>query len=102
VAATRAAGELDVAPGSVLNIGGGDSVSLNRALEVLAGVAGRPLDVRRAAREVGDVVNTGADTTRAREVLGFTPRTDLEAGLEAEFEWVRERSAASAQVLSAS
>src|SRR3954447_11550432 len=51
VAATRAAGELDVAPGSVFNVGGGDSVSLNRALETLAGVAGRPLDVRRGERE---------------------------------------------------
>jgi len=103
VAATRAAGELDVAPGSVFNVGGGDAVTLNRALEVLAGVAGQPLDVRRGEREVGDVVDTGADTTRAREVLGFAPATDLESGLEAELAWVQERSAAAfPRVLSAS
>src|SRR3954454_15583949 len=93
VAATRAAGELPVAPGSVFNVGGGDSVSLNRSLETLAGIAGRPLDVRRRERQTGDVLDTGADTSRAREVLGYVPRTDLESGLEAEFEWVRERSA---------
>jgi UDP-glucuronate 4-epimerase len=103
VAATRAAGELPVAPGTVFNVGGGDSVSLNRALETLAGLAGRPLDVRRKERQTGDVLDTGADTTRAREVLGFVPRTDLESGLEAELEWVRERtSTAFPHVLSAS
>jgi nucleoside-diphosphate-sugar epimerase len=78
----------------VYNIGGGDRVSLNRALETLAAVAGRPLDVRRRARESGDVRDTGADTTRARSELGFEPQTDLESGLLAEFEWVRERTVA--------
>jgi UDP-glucose 4-epimerase len=95
VAATRAAGETKTDPGRVYNIGGGDSVSLNRALETLAGLAGRPLDVRRRARESGDVRDTGADTTRARSELRFDPQTDLESGLLAELEWVRERSAAS-------
>ena len=37
-------------------------MSLNRALETLAGLAGRPLDVRRRERESGDVRDTGADT----------------------------------------
>jgi UDP-glucose 4-epimerase len=94
VAATRAAGETATEPGRVYNIGGGGSVSLNRALETLAGLAGRPLDVRRRARESGDVRDTGADTARARSELGFAPKTDLESGLLAELEWVRERSAA--------
>jgi UDP-glucuronate 4-epimerase len=93
VAATRAAGESPVPSGSVYNVGGGGSVSLNHALETLAGLAGRPLDVRRGARESGDVRDTGADTTRARAELAFEPRTDLESGLAAELEWVQERSA---------
>jgi UDP-glucuronate 4-epimerase len=92
VAATRAAGETSTPAGRVYNVGGGDSVSLNRALETLAGLAGRPLDVRRRARESGDVRDTGADTTRARSELGFEPQTDLESGLLAELEWVRERN----------
>jgi nucleoside-diphosphate-sugar epimerase len=48
--------------------------------------------VRRRARESGDVRDTGADTQRARSELGFAPRTDLESGLLAELEWVRERA----------
>ena len=53
VAATRAAGEADTAPGRVFNVGGGGSVSVNRALETLAGIAGRPLDVRHSERQDG-------------------------------------------------
>jgi UDP-glucuronate 4-epimerase len=88
VAATRAAGSADVPPGRVFNIGGGDSVSVNRALETLAGLAGRPLDVRRRKRRTGDVRDTGADTARARAELGFAPATTLEQGLRAELDWV--------------
>src|SRR5262249_23368472 len=76
----------------VYNVGGGHRTSLNRALDVLARIVGRPLDVRRGKRESGDVQDTGADTTRARRELGFDPRTALEEGLAAELDWVRERA----------
>ncbi len=91
VAATRAAASVRTSPGRVFNVGGGERTSLNRALEVLAGHAGRPLDVRRGDRESGDVRDTGADTSRAREELGFVPGTSLDDGLAAELDWVRER-----------
>ncbi len=89
VSATRAAAAASTPPGRVFNVGGGDAVSLNRALETLAGLAGRPLDVRRRPRESGDVRDTGADTKRARTELNFAPETDLETGLAAELAWVR-------------
>jgi nucleoside-diphosphate-sugar epimerase len=74
-------------------VGGGDPVSLNAALEQLAAIAGRPLDVTRAGRESGDVLHTAADTGRAREELGFAPAIGFAAGLAAEFEWVLARTA---------
>jgi nucleoside-diphosphate-sugar epimerase len=33
------------------------------------------------------VRHTWADTTRAREVLGYAPRVSLSAGLTAQVEW---------------
>lgn len=92
VAATLAAGFADTPPGRVYNLGGGGSVSVNRALETLAAIAGRPLDVRHGERQEGDVADTGADTTRASEALGYAPRTSLHDGLAAELAWVRARS----------
>jgi UDP-glucuronate 4-epimerase len=87
VAATRAAGAAPRGGGRVYNVGGGARVSLNRTLELLAGIAGRPLDVHRHHREVGDVRDTAADIGRARSELGFAPATDLETGLAAELAW---------------
>ena len=92
VGALRAAGEAEGVGGEAFNVGGGARVSLNAALEQLAALAGRPLDVQRSGRESGDVLHTGADITRARESLGYRPSTDLTAGLRAEFEWVLERA----------
>ena len=89
VAATRAAAAADGVAGEIINVGGGSRVSLNSTLEQLSAIAGRPLDVRRTAREDGDVLHTGADIARAREKLGYQPSTTLEDGLRAEFEWAR-------------
>jgi nucleoside-diphosphate-sugar epimerase len=96
VAATRAAASAKRGGGRVYNIGGGARVSLNRALELLAGHAGRPLDVRRREREAGDAHDTGADISRARAELGFAPKTRVADGLGAELDWVlAQRSLAS-------
>ena len=94
VAAVLAAGTADGVRGEVYNIGGGSRVSLAATLELLAAIAGRPLDVRHEERESGDVQDTGAAIDRAREDLGFEPATELREGLEAEFEWVLEHSRA--------
>ena len=94
VAAVLAAAEADGVGGEAFNIGGGSRVSLAAALELLASIAGRPLDVRHLERESGDVQDTGADIARAREALGFEPATELREGLQAEFEWVVEHSRA--------
>ncbi len=90
VAATRAAAER-AAPARVYNVGGGSRVSVNRTLELLAELAGRSLDVRRAPTEAGDVRETGADISRAARELGYAPRVAFEAGLEAELEWTAGR-----------
>ena len=94
VAAVLAAATADGVGGEAYNIGGGSRVSLAGALELLAAIAGRPLDVRRRERESGDVQDTGADIARARDALGFEPATELRDGLRAEFEWVLEHSRA--------
>jgi UDP-glucuronate 4-epimerase len=90
VAATRAA-TVRAAPTRVYNVGGGSRVSVNRALELLAGLAGRPLDVRHAPTEAGDVRETGADISRAARELGYAPRMAFEVGIAAELEWTAGR-----------
>jgi UDP-glucose 4-epimerase len=87
VAATIAAGERGI-PGRAYNIGGGSRVSMNRVLEIIGRVAGKPLDVRREPPQKGDMRDTYADTTLARADLGFAPSVTLEQGIEAEYRWL--------------
>jgi nucleoside-diphosphate-sugar epimerase len=87
VAATVAAGERGT-PGRAYNIGGGSRVTVNRVLEILEGIAGRPLNVVRSGAQKGDMRDTYADTTLARRDLDFEPRVTLEQGLEAEYRWL--------------
>ncbi len=87
VSATIAAGTRGV-PGRVYNIGGGSRVSMNQVIEIIGRVAGRPLIINRDEAQKGDMRHTYADTTRAREDLGFAPRVSLEDGLAAEFQWL--------------
>lgn len=87
VAATIAAGERGV-PGRAYNVGGGSRVSMNQVIDIIARLAGKPLDVRREPAQKGDMRDTYADTTLARADLGFSPSVTLEQGIEAEYRWL--------------
>lgn len=75
-------------PGSVYNIGGGARVSVNQVLEVMAACTGTRPQIERHPVQKGDVRNTFADTTAARRALGFRPTMLLDAGIEAEYQWM--------------
>ena len=63
-------------------------------IALVEAAAGRPVPVRCAVAQRGDVRRTGADTTRARTRLGWEPQVPLVVGLLDELEWVRDRRAA--------
>jgi nucleoside-diphosphate-sugar epimerase len=87
VTATYHAGVRGV-PGAVYNIGGGSRVSINHVLDIIGGLLGRPLAVRREPAQKGDMRDTYADTSRARRDIGFAPSVTLEQGLDAEVRWL--------------
>jgi UDP-glucose 4-epimerase len=87
VAATRAAGDRG-RPGGVYNVGGGSRVSMLEVVDSIERITGRPLDVRREPAEKGDMRDTFADTTRARDDLAFRPAWTLDRGLRSECEWL--------------
>jgi nucleoside-diphosphate-sugar epimerase len=94
VAATRSAASSEAVEGGSFNIGGGSRVTLAEALLLIEGFAGQSLDIRYLEAQLGDVRDTGADTTRARERLDFTPDVPFEVGLERQFEWAAQLVAA--------
>jgi nucleoside-diphosphate-sugar epimerase len=87
VAATIAAATRGV-PGRSYNIGGGSRVSMNHVIGIIERMADRPLRVKHETTQKGDMRDTFADTSLARQDLGFAPAVSLEDGLNAEYQWL--------------
>ncbi len=85
VAATAAAGT-EGEPGAVYNVSGGGQASVLEVVNALGGLLGKDVAVSHLPAVAGDARRTGADVTRAREVLGFEPRVSLEQGLALQLE----------------
>ncbi len=77
-------------PGRVYNIGGGSRVSVNHVLAIIERLVARPLNVRHEATQKGDMRDTYADTSLARQEIGYRPKVTLEEGLRAELRWLKE------------
>ncbi|KQQ90765.1 NAD-dependent epimerase/dehydratase family protein [Arthrobacter sp. Leaf137] len=75
-------------PGSVINLSGGSSVTVNEVLETIAGITGKTLNVQRLEKVAGDVFRTGGSTLLASDLLGWKPSIDIETGLRSEYEWL--------------
>ncbi len=90
VRGTVAAVERPAATG-VFNIGGGESITLNRAIDLISRAAGRPVQVSFAPARRGDQRTTLADWQRAAALLDYAPTVLPDEGLARQVAWARER-----------
>ena len=87
----RPAGE-DAAEGGphrVYNLGNHTPVELEHFIAVVEEAAGQPARKVYQPMQPGDMVETMADTARARADLGFEPTTPIEAGMPPVVHWCR-------------
>jgi UDP-glucuronate 4-epimerase len=80
-------------PGPVLNIGGGHEATMMQVVRAIEVLTDTVLAFDRGPAQRGDVRRTAADTSRARDRLGWAPSTDLVDGLDAQLRWVAARTA---------
>jgi UDP-glucuronate 4-epimerase len=71
------------------NVGGGNETTLRAVIELCEELSGRPVRIDQKPRPPGDVSRTAADIRRAQTVLGWTPRTGVAEGVEAQLVWAR-------------
>ena len=90
VDATRSAADAPAA-GLAINVGGGSRITLLGVFDILGELVERPLDLVFHPFARGDVRHTAADTSRARELLGFEPRVSFAEGYRREVDWLRSR-----------
>ncbi|MFL2000085.1 NAD-dependent epimerase/dehydratase family protein [Microbacterium sp. A1-JK] len=89
VRANILAAQGDIPPGSVFNVAGGSSVSVNEVIDIISSLTGTTVKVNRSARALGDVKRTGGSTDAFATATGWTPTHSIEDGLQRQLEWVR-------------
>lgn len=75
-------------PGAVYNISGGSRTTVQEAIRMMERITGKTARVVRFPGQSGDPHDTGGDSSRAREQLGFHPRVGLEEGLGRMADWM--------------
>jgi len=73
--------------GEAYNIGGGDEITLHRAIELIAEAADATPQIRYEAARPGDQARTWADTEKARQAFGYRPSVKPSVGLREQVEW---------------
>ena len=72
-----------------LNIGTGTETSVRQLHTELAGLCGAPDEARTEPARPGELHRSALDASRARQLLGWEPRTGLRQGLAETVEWLR-------------
>ena len=75
--------------GEVVNIACGSRISLNQLVKILQQIFGSKIMPIYEEPRQGDVKHSLADITRARQVLNYRPKIDIETGLRRTVEYFR-------------
>jgi nucleoside-diphosphate-sugar epimerase len=81
VEATIAAAEAAEANGRIFNIASGAPATVNQVAETIGRILDKQVERRLAPPRPGDIRDSAADITAARETLGWEPQVTLEEGL---------------------
>ena len=81
VDANLLAGEREGVSGRVLNIATGRQASVNELADAIGAILGKPVEKSHLPVRAGDVRDSWADVSAAREVLGYEAGVGLEDGL---------------------
>ena len=87
VDATLRACESSSGSGMVINGGTGARITLNQVLKILERIAGKKIQAKYEPPRAGDIRDSQADISRARNLLGYEPLVDFEQGLKLTWDW---------------
>ena len=80
------------AAGQVINVATGRRISINELAQTLLRLFDSPLSPVYIESRAGDVRDSLADLSRARELLDYEPHVSFEDGLRATVDWYRSQS----------
>ena len=71
----------------VINLGNDQTVTLSEMIATIEEVVGKKAQINRLPQQPGDVPQTWADVSRAKELFGYEPSTSFKDGVEKFVEW---------------
>jgi len=77
-------------PGETYNVGGGHRKKLADVIRLMEDISRMKARVLWTEKQKGDVPDTWADIRKARQDLGYSPKTRLDEGLEQEWRWIQQ------------
>ena len=75
--------------GKVFNVGTGSRFTLNDTVKLLGKISGTRFEAKCDPPREGDIRDSQADISQARDFLGYDPQVSFEEGLRRTFEWYR-------------
>jgi len=92
ITGVRAAMDYDRSKYEVINLGESRTVELRELISLLEQSLSQHAEIDWQSLQPGDVTQTFADVTKARRMLGYSPETQIEKGIEKFVAWFRESS----------
>lgn len=71
-----------------INLGSDELISIHDLTWMIAGIAGKHIDIWYDPSGPQGVRGRASDNTRMREVLGWSPRVSLDAGMRRTYQWI--------------
>jgi UDP-glucose 4-epimerase len=79
--ATVRAADVAAANGRIFNVAAGSPASVNQLADAIGRILGKPVERRSESPRAGDIRDSWADVSAARDVLGYEPSVPLDEGL---------------------
>lgn len=77
--------------GAMFNVAHGERTRINEVRRLIEKLTGKKLKLEQRPPRIGDVRDTHADVSYAREVLGYVPMVKFEEGLRRTVKWFEQR-----------
>ena len=81
--------EYDKTKYEIINIGGGNPVTVKQVISTIEKVLGKKAKIKYLPFQKGDVEKTVSDITKAKTLLGYNPRTNFDDGIEKFISWYK-------------
>ncbi|MHA1915025.1 MAG: GDP-mannose 4,6-dehydratase [Promethearchaeota archaeon] len=81
------AAEKSKSSGEIFNLGCSNPVSVNQLIDKMYTIAEKPKNIKYVEKQKGDVEITSSKIDKAKKILGFEPKYNIDEGLRNTYKW---------------